>query len=157
MGHRGYREIRTLQRRTTSEAISALEQLSRNAPDAARHLTSAWNHAFGRSPDPSRAYAEAIKAVEAAAIPVISPNNAKATLGTVIGDLKSAPQKCQLVLTRPSTTGIGSVEVVTHLVSLLWANQTDRHAQAQPIDQPQAEQAVHIALLLVHTFGRALK
>jgi hypothetical protein len=122
-----------------------------------RHLTSAWNHAFGRNPDPSRAYAESIKAVEAAAIPVVSPNNSKATLGTVLGDLKAAPQKWQLVLSRPSTTGIAPVEVVTHLVSLLWANQTDRHAPVQPIDQSQAEEAVHIALMLVHTFARALK
>jgi hypothetical protein len=121
-----------------------------------RHLSSAWNHTFGRNPDPGRAFSEAIKAVEAASIPIISPNNTNATLGTVIGDLKSTPDKWQVVLMRPSGAGTPPIEVITSLAGLLWANQTDRHAPAQPIQQSQAEMAVHIALTLVHSFTRSI-
>src|SRR5665213_1507938 len=40
---------------------------------AGEHLTEAWNEAYGRTSDPVKAYSEAIKAVEAAAIPVVNP------------------------------------------------------------------------------------
>ena len=56
---------------------------------------------------------------------------------------------------RPSGAGTPPIEVITSLAGLLWANKTDRHAPAQPIQQSQAEMAVHIALTLVHSFTRA--
>jgi hypothetical protein len=152
--------MRTLQRRTAPEAIDALKAVSQSAPDAACHLGSAWRHAFGRNPDPGRAYSEAIKAVEAAAIPVVSPNNPKATLGTVIGQLRSTPQKWQVVLARDVTLPGGNqkapIEVLTNLAALLWVNQTDRHAPVQPIQQAQAEMAVHLALTLVQIFTQSV-
>lgn len=160
-GHKSYRDIRTLQRRTMPEAAAALKAVSQSAPEAARHLGSAWNHAFGRNPDPGRAYGEAIKAVEAATIPVVSPNNPKATLGTVIGQLRSTPQKWQAILVRDITLTGGSqmapIEVLTNLAALLWGNQTDRHAPVQPIEQTQAEMAVHLALTLVQAFTQSVR
>ena len=41
--------------------------------NAATHLRSAWHHAYRQNPDPSKAYSDAIKAVEAATRPVVSP------------------------------------------------------------------------------------
>jgi hypothetical protein len=159
-GRPSYREIRTLQRRTLPESVAAVHALSRSTPDAARHLSSAWNHAFGRHPDPGSAYGEAIKAVEAAAIPVVSPKNSKATLGTVIGELRNTPQKWQAVLSRDvpvATLGsMAPIDVIANLAALLWVNQTDRHAPVQPIQQAQAETAVHLALSLVQVFTRSV-
>ncbi len=97
-GHKGYRVIRKLQRRTSPEVVNALQAMGQSARTAAPHLTSAWNHAFGRNPNPTQAYSEAIKAVEAAAIPIVSPNDRTATLGKVLGQLRSTPQKWQVVL-----------------------------------------------------------
>lgn len=90
-GHPMYRDIRTLQRRTSEETAAAVHAVSEQASEPGKHLSAAWNHAYGRNPDPRSAYREAVMAVEAASIPIVSPNNAKATLGTVIGDLRSAP------------------------------------------------------------------
>src|SRR5206468_2925758 len=90
----------------------------------ADHLTTAWNEAYRRQTDPVKSYSEAIKAVEAAAIPVISPNNAKATLGTVRGELKRNVSTYKFAI---AGQGDDSVERVTGLISLLWEGQTSRH------------------------------
>ena len=154
-----YRDVRTLQRRTSHEAVVAVHGIAQYAPDPGKHLGSAWNYAFGRNPDPGHAYGEAIKAVEAAAVPVVLPNDPAATLGKVIGQLRSTPHKWQLALTRdvPGSAGnsVPAIEVVTNMAALLWGNQTDRHAPIQPIKQVQAEMAVHLALTLVQIFTRS--
>lgn len=58
------------------------------AGDAGRRLSEAWHAAFGVNPDPSKAYGLAIKAVEDAAKPVVSPNDGKVTLGKMIGVIR---------------------------------------------------------------------
>ncbi|MDO9496334.1 MAG: hypothetical protein Q7J48_11585, partial [Nocardioides sp.] len=55
--------------------------------DAGLKLSQAWERAFGVNPDPTGAYALAVRAVEDAAIPVIVPKQSGATLGHVIGQL----------------------------------------------------------------------
>ncbi|MDC8993680.1 hypothetical protein PR371_06775 [Mycobacterium marinum] len=57
------------------------------ADEAAKELEEAWTNAFGRNGDPSDAWDHAIKAVEDVLIPETMPNNTKATLGTVLGEL----------------------------------------------------------------------
>jgi hypothetical protein len=53
----------------------------------------ARNRLAGRNPDESTAYREAIRAVEAAAKPVIIPKNDKATLGQMIAALRDNGDK----------------------------------------------------------------
>lgn len=160
-GRPAYREIRTLQRRTAVETASALQAISRDAPDVARHLATAWNHALGRNSDPGRAYSEAIKAVEAAAIPIVSPNDPKPTLGTEIGQLRATPDKWQVIVTRGVKLGgagaVSPMEVITGMVALLLAKHTDRHAPIEPVSQAQAELAVHLALTLSHVFMHSVR
>ncbi|MFE7797891.1 hypothetical protein [Nocardia sp. NPDC057440] len=67
------------------EAYQIAAAANRNA--AAAHLQVAWDAAYRFHPDPSTAYREAILAVEAAAIPVVVPTQAGATLGHVLGQL----------------------------------------------------------------------
>jgi hypothetical protein len=93
----------------------------------------------------------------------VSPNNASATFGTVIGDIRQKPEKFACILTRParrigpSGDDLTSVEVVLALMDQLWHNQTDRHSPgddeaATPVTPSQAELAVHLAGLLVQIF-----
>jgi hypothetical protein len=51
------------------------------------YLATAWNRAYGRNPDPSGAYRDAIRAVEASAKPIILPADPVATLGKMIAAL----------------------------------------------------------------------
>ncbi|MDP1820367.1 MAG: hypothetical protein Q8K58_10835 [Acidimicrobiales bacterium] len=116
---------------------------------ASEHLADAWNLAYGRSGDPVKAYSEAVKAVEAAAIPVVQPRNARATLGTVLGELSSGAG-WQFVL-----GGAAGMDRVVGMGRLLWEGQTSRHGgtaptRAETIDE--ARTAVHLAATLVQFF-----
>jgi hypothetical protein len=125
---------------------------ARAAGRAGDHISRAWSSAFGRSPNPSYAYAEAIRAVEAAAIPVFTPNDAKATLGTIIAAIRDKPEKWTVHLKTPSV--FDSVTAFRSMLELLWKAQHDRHGMpaatsADDITQHEAEAAVHLAVTCV--------
>jgi hypothetical protein len=145
-----------LERRTDPAASVAMKRITSNQPRDSAHLSLAWEAAYGRDPQPSRAYSEAIKAVEQVAIPVVLPNDNLATLGKVIGALRAAPGGWDCTFTRdtklPSGTPVSPIEVVIAMLDLLWVNQTDRHAPIKPITQSHAESAVQVALALVEIF-----
>jgi hypothetical protein len=109
-----------------------------------------------------------VKAVEAAAIVVVSPNHANATLGTVIGQMRATPDTWNLCLSEDArmkhlnNLSLTSIDVVIALMDLLCHNQTDRHADPavvppRPITQEQAELAVHLALVLTFAFENAIQ
>ena len=62
-----------LEKRVDSTVEEAARREMEKQGNAAMHLQSAWHHAYRRNPDPSKAFSEAVKAVEAAARPVVSP------------------------------------------------------------------------------------
>ncbi|WP_328484890.1 hypothetical protein [Streptomyces zaomyceticus] len=122
------------------------------AGSAADHLATAWQAAYGRSPDPVRAYSESIKAVESAAHAVIQPNNAKATLGTMLGEIKNARHK--FVTAIPSTGG-DPIAPAEAMMRALWNGQTSRHGGQTPTAPETLESAragVHLAATLVQWF-----
>jgi hypothetical protein len=142
----------SLQRRVDPSAIEAFRATAGTV--AAAHLSAAWAAAYGRSPIPSRAYSEAIKAVEAAAIPIVLPRDRIATLGKVIGELSHHSERWELVVSTPGD----SVDISTLLamLRLLWEGQTDRHGAPitpTPVTAEAAEAAVHLAVTLVQWFN----
>ncbi|MFE1935927.1 hypothetical protein ACFW95_37220 [Streptomyces sp. NPDC059474] len=122
------------------------------AGSAADHLAAAWQAAYGRGPDAVRAYSEAIKAVECAAHAVIQPNNAKATLGTMLGEIRNARHKFSAAIPSPSGDPIAPAEA---MMRTLWEGQTSRHG-AQTATVPETLEAaragVHLAAALVQWF-----
>jgi hypothetical protein len=54
--------------------------------EAVGHRAAAWDACHGRQPDPDRAYAEAIKAIEAAACALVLSSYGNATMGTTSRD-----------------------------------------------------------------------
>lgn len=120
---------------------------------AGQLLSEAWHAAFGRDPDFEKAYAKSIKAVEAAAIPSVSPKNVNATLGTVIAQMRDQ-KDWKLELTREHSTHT-SAQVLLGMMQMLWTGQNDRHAGQtgyQPSTQSEAETAVLLAVPLVQWF-----
>jgi hypothetical protein len=140
-----------LQRRLPPE----VEELAHTATGrAAEYLSEAWRQAYGRDPDPSASYAESIKAVEVAAIPVVSPNNPRATLGTIIRDMRAKPEKWSFRLGEDPA----GVDTVIANLDLLWTGHDTRHGSLDPdapirATQEQAETAAQLAALLVSWFG----
>jgi hypothetical protein len=76
-----YRKGR-LERRVDDTAVAAFERVAATANDeASMHLRRAWTAIYGRDPEPSLAYGEAVRAVEAVACPMFLPKDPRPTLG----------------------------------------------------------------------------
>ena len=111
-------------------------------------LREAWLAAYGRDPDPEEAYEKAIKAIEQATIPIVSPKNLKATLGTVIRDMRA--QQGWSVDLPGEHRG-----VVVDLAEALWTGQESRHGgnDYRAPTQSEAETAVTFAVALLQLFA----
>ncbi len=115
-------------------------------------MQEAWAAVYGRHPDPAKAYDEAVRAVEAAAIPILLPKGMKVTLGTVLAHLRDAGGKWALAI---DGTNDGDVAPLTAMIQLLWKGHVARHAGGpsyRPQRQDEAEMAVHLATTLVQWF-----
>jgi hypothetical protein len=140
-----------LERRINETAAKAFERsVTVSGDEAARHLRQAWTATYGLHPDPTTAYREAVRAVEAVACPLVLPNDQTRTLGKVIGDLKKASNKWALAISG------GGVAPLVAMLEVLWTGQVSRHAGAPTSrDQRQieAEAAVALAATLVQWFA----
>lgn len=121
---------------------------------ASKHLTSAYAATYGRDPNPSLAYKEAVRAVEAAARPVVTPNDSVATLGKMISAMADKPTKWKVSL--EPEAGDPVVKVV-EMMRLLWTGQLDRHGtddDTRPLNvsKDAADAALHLAATLVQWF-----
>lgn len=135
--------------RVPQEAIAALKTALDGTGKASQHLALAWRELYGRDPNPSSAYREAVRAVEVYACPAILPTNPKATLGTVLSAMRDAPGK--LITVFKEQTGSGTAVA---MMNLLWRAQHDRHGDADEsvplhVSEEEARAAVHLAILIV--------
>lgn len=154
----GYRvdgSTRCLVRRVKETVQQAADATLKTVPaTAADHLQKAWVAAYGLDPEPDKVFNEAIRAVEEVACPLVEPRKAaagKATLGTVIGELRNSGHRWELAL--PGTDGQPrSVESLVGQMETLWQAQRSRHGggtNSRRQTQEEAEAAVHLAVLLV--------
>lgn len=139
---------RGIERRVDPAEKEAFVRAISPADDASEHLRSAWAEAFGVTPNPSRSWSDAIKAVEALLWGLVIPKNDKATLGTIIQALDAAAHKWNFRLS-PSGS-LSGVEAFTQTLRLIWPN-PDRHASGtvRVPDQQEAEDVVRTAVLVV--------
>lgn len=134
-------------RRVDATIAARAETTTSATTIASQHLRRAWASLYRREPDYGRALDEANAALEAAARPVVSPRNRRSTLGTIIRDLKAAPQKW--------TCELGTVDELAGRLDDLWSwhrHGTDDPNEVKTITHGLAEAAVHEALTLVHWF-----
>ena len=144
---------RGLERRVQTELQETADLVFGSGSRAAQYLRDAWQKAWGRSPDPSGAYGDSVRAVEAAYRPVVSPNNERATLGTIISNMRDKPTKFHVRL--QSSDGSGNVARVVAMLELLWKSQFDRHGtddETVPLNVSieEAQDAVALVTILVH-------
>lgn len=138
-----------LARRAPAVIDEAIEN-STSRMNPQRHLEGCWLHLSHRNADPSRAYSEAVKAVEAAAKPIVTPMDPRPTLGKMIAALRDAPSKW--------VYEAATHELILSLMQSLWVGQLDRHGTDDESAQTsvslrQARFAFHNALLLVSLFS----
>ena len=138
-----------LTRRVDKTVLEVATEEMKQQGNAAEHLRSAWYHVYGRNPNPSTAYHDAVRAVEAAARTVVTPKDDLATLGKMIPALRDKPEKWGTV--------IGDVDTVRKMMETILNSQFDRHGTddtTKPLNvsQPEAEAAVQMGVTLVQLF-----
>ncbi|MBO3664046.1 hypothetical protein [Microbacterium stercoris] len=137
----------SLEKRVPEGVVEAAESTITGSGSAGALLSESWHAAFGRNPDTEEAYEKAIKAVEEAGAHVVTPNNKKATLGSMIRDMK-AQKDWKLDLPTPDA------DVPLKMAEALWVGQESRHGgngYRKPT-QAEAEAAVLLAVPLVQWF-----
>lgn len=109
---------------------------------ASTELSEAWVAMYGTSPNYSDAWDHAIKAMEAVLVPVVAPNNPRATLGTVTAELEKGVKFVAFAL--------GPVETLGAMTRLAWPN-PDRHGggQGRAPEEDEASGVVHLAVTVV--------
>lgn len=149
-------EPHQLVRRVDPTVQKIAEQVMLGSSKAQVHLQKAWQDIYGRHPDASDGYREAIRAVEAAAQTIVSPTDTLATLGKMIAVLKEKPSKWTTTLHHPNGAE-NQVIYVAGMMEAIWKGQHDRHGsgdESVPLDVSleEAESALSIAVSLVHLF-----
>lgn len=147
-----------LTRRVPLGVQVAADSVMARAGRAGARLAKAWEELYGLKPNASEAYRMAILAVEDAAVPVVSPNNSRATLGTVLRQLEDQGD-WRLPMEREHASAPSS-QVVIGMMRMLWHGQHDRHG-GQPsapgnVSIDEAQVAVSVAVTLVQWFATEL-
>jgi hypothetical protein len=141
-----------LERQASEYVESVVRRAAETAPEAsAGHLRRAWKETYALHPDPTVAYGECVKAVEAVANPLVLPKAPKPTLGVVIGHLKDAQAKWEVAI-----PGKDDVLTLVSMLDLLWTGQVARHAgspASRDHTQVEAEAALPLAATIVHWFA----
>ena len=138
-----------LERRVDETLQSVADAVFVTNDRPADYLKSAWHKAWGRNPDASGAHQDAVSATEAAYAPIVSPDNDRATLGTIIGNIRAKPPKYQVRL--QTKTAEKDVCRIVDMMELLWESQR-RHGTDDRSRETveEARDAVAIATSLVH-------
>ncbi len=134
-------------------AVQNVADLTFAAGVAGGLLQHAWAAAFARTPHPSDAYRQAVRAVEAASKDIVLPQAPAPTLGTIIAALRDGAGKFTFTFVVDSK--VEPKVVLVAMLQMLWTNQYDRHVNdATPlhVSQQEAEAAVLLALTLVQWF-----
>lgn len=142
-----------LELRVPEGVSTAADDIIARPGNAGRRLAAAWEKLYGIKPDYSEAYSQAIKAVEDAVLPVVTPNDKVGTLGKAITVLEN--QKWTLNLAKSSEKAPPS-EVLVKMLRMLWVGEPDRHGGNTEGTEATFEEsvlAVSIAVAVVNMFS----
>jgi hypothetical protein len=141
--------------RVAEGAQEAAENIMSTRGTAGRHLKDAWEAIHALVPDPPKAYASAIKAVESAARPKVLPQNLQATLGTIKTQMfRDGNWRLPLVASPEHATPNLPLE----MTRALWEGQTGRHGEDEykDVSYAQARAAVMLAVTLVDLYSEGI-
>ncbi|SDR08279.1 hypothetical protein SAMN04489765_3114 [Tsukamurella pulmonis] len=141
--------------RRVPEGVADAAERAFQYGDAGRRLAKAWEAIYGLSPNPSNGYSLAVKAVEDAVMPVVSPNDQTGHLGKAIGSIANGTWTLPHLR---EDTRAPSHDVLVSMMRLLWVGQHDRHGGPSSVGVPEvtqqeAESAIALAVTLVDWFS----
>ena len=138
-----------LQFRQSKEMRELVETEAAYSDRSSHHLRAAWSKCFGLDPDLNEACFEAVKAIEVALKPVVTPDDPAATLGKMCSAMKDKPSKWETL----SESGRG-VETVLAMMEMVWQGHLRHGDENAPMEvsQDAAAMTVQTAVLLVSWF-----
>lgn len=142
-----------LERRVPEGVQAAAEAAMKRPGDAGRLLSEAWHAVYGVDPQPDLGYRKSIEAVEAAALPLVLPNDDTAHLGKAISQMR-ADGDWKLPFVKEHKLN-PSGAVVINMMQALWSGHSDRHpgtASYVQSTQAAAEAAVSLSVTCVNLF-----
>lgn len=144
-----YRIARRLPLGVEESGVSAVDSASEAA---GRHLTKAWMSVRSLTPDTSLAMTEAIRAVEAAAAPVVLPKDKRQQLSKIVQALKERKSWTLVLEQRDDGYPNQHLVLIGMLETLVFAQQS-RHGGGEPPSLLQALSHVQLASTLVAWFA----
>jgi hypothetical protein len=137
----GFRLVRS----DLAEAQDAVGRLVETTDRPGVHLAKAWSKIAGLEVDANGAYDQAVRAVEAAAHPVITPKDERGQLGKIASAIKDDPSKW--------TFALGAMDTVEAMMRSM-ARTNVRHGTSEKVEHTEDEAlaAVHTAIALVGYF-----
>lgn len=125
--------------------------------DAGELLAQAWQQLFGRDPNPTEAYNTTIRALDVAANPILSPNDAKATLGKSLSAMRDQHWRYKIEVEEPNSQRPDEAPrnvdggVVQLMMRTILENHNTRHAGGE-ITNEQARAAIFLAVPAIQAF-----
>lgn len=147
-----------LERRVPEGVQVAADHAMQECGRSGRRLAHAWELLYGVRPDPTGAYAEAVKAVEAVACPLLCPSDKEPSLGKAINVVRT--QHWRVPMSKEHEYAV-TEDVLLGMLRILWNGQHDRHDDGEPsapgnVSLEEATVAVGLAVTLVHWFAADL-
>lgn len=137
---------KSLIERTLDAERTAVELAVQGDDQIAADINAAWNAAWRREePSAAEAYAAAVKAIEGALAPIVTPDDSKPSLGKMISALRDKPEKWDTRF-----RGVETVDALAAMLDEMWRSQ-HRHGGGvgAPNTLDEARDAVSIAVAVV--------
>lgn len=142
--------------RMPASVVDVVASVTSTSDRAGEKLAHAWDKAYGPDAQPTDAYVAAVRAVEILICPLVSPKSDRATLGTVIRDLRNQSGSWNFAMKNGDGTDTSN-EVVA-VLQLLWRAQNDRHGSGDyaDVNVEEAQAAVLLASTLVGWLAKGM-
>lgn len=148
-----------LERRVMSEVQKRYDVVAESVPElAGNHLRNSWKNAYMHGGSYKEAWEYARKAVECMLTPIVSPNNRRATISSLIRDMKVKPEKW--VCTIPASNNKESVEKFISLLRMMPYEPGHHGQEPTEISEKEAQLQTTLAITIcqiLHDGGLVLK
>lgn len=145
-----------LQRRVDPTTQQMVDDVVDAGTGASQEMALGWADAFGRQPQPAKAYGHAVLALESVACALFTPNDSRPSLGKAIAHLRDSGDRYTVAGLDGGRESSGTA--LLGMLQMIWANHA-RHIGAdglspQPTTEAEAQAAITLAAAIVHWFQR---
>lgn len=148
-----------LERRVMPEVQKRYDVVAESVPElAGNHLRNSWKNAYMHGGSYKEAWEYARKAVECMLTPIVSPNNRRATISSLIRDMKVKPEKWVCAI--PASNNKESVEKFISLLRMMPYEPGHHGQEPTEISEKEAQLQATLAITIcqiLHDGGLVLK